>query len=75
MQFETITRVISAGAIALAATILGLCAVVDSRIPTAPVGAPAPVVLQEDDPGWDCRTMGNRDCERRHHVPAQWRAV
>lgn len=22
----------------------------------------APVVLQEDDPGWDCRTMGDRVC-------------
>jgi len=25
---------------------------------------PAPVrqTVQEDDPGWDCRTMGNRRC-------------
>lgn len=30
--------------------------------PTAqPVTLPAPV-LQEDDPGWNCRTMGNRTC-------------
>lgn len=25
-----------------------------------------PRVVEEDDPGWDCRTMGNRDCGGGH---------
>ena len=26
------------------------------------VGCGSKAPLQEDDPGWDCRTMGNRIC-------------
>jgi hypothetical protein len=29
---------------------------------TAPAAAPAPVVCQEDEPCWDCTTMGNKIC-------------
>jgi hypothetical protein len=28
----------------------------------APSTPPTPAVVQEDDPGWDCHTMGNRIC-------------
>lgn len=31
--------------------------------PASPRVAPATTIpLQEDDPGWDCHTMGNRVC-------------
>lgn len=35
-----------------------------------------PKVLQEDDPGWDCRTMGNRICGLKWYDPSEidaWR--
>lgn len=35
---------------------------------TAP--APAPSVIQEDDPRWDCRTMGNHVCGTTTTAPA-----
>lgn len=51
------------------ATLIGLFVGVALMIVLAPAPepvrldlGPAPVVLQEDDPGWDCRTMGNRVC-------------
>lgn len=32
-------------------------------VPTSFYAAPAPAdVIHEDDPRWDCRTMGNREC-------------
>jgi len=30
------------------------------EVQPAPAESPAPI--QEDDPGWDCRTMGNLSC-------------
>lgn len=29
----------------------------------SPAPAPAPAPLEEDQPGWDCATMGNRSCD------------
>lgn len=39
-----------------------------------PVGVRAPV-LQEDDPGWDCRTMGNRVCGHPRPSWVHWKYV
>ncbi len=50
-------------ALALGLAILVGCAVAPDPAPVAPTTtAPAPVALQEDDPGWDCQTMGNEQC-------------
>ena len=32
------------------------------QTPVPPHGEPAPPVCQEDEPCWDCKTMGNRIC-------------
>ena len=37
----------------------GHCVLVDLPTPEPVVEAP---VVQEDDPAWDCRVMGNRSC-------------
>lgn len=51
-------------AFALGLAILVGCAVApDPVAPTPVTTAPAPAAaIQEDDPGWDCQTMGNRQC-------------
>lgn len=40
----------------------GLMLLLAPSVEPVPGVAPAVVQLQEDDPGWDCRTMGNRMC-------------
>lgn len=53
----TVPRLIAAYAAGIAAaTLIG--------IPAAGHSAPAPAMpqIEEDDPRWDCRTMGNRVC-------------
>jgi hypothetical protein len=49
---DMIRKLLAGGLIALLAT-TAACA---TNAPTAPK------TLQEDDPGWDCHTMGNRIC-------------
>jgi hypothetical protein len=49
-----------AGMAAVAAA-LGIMACA-APAPEAPKAAPVANVIQEDEPGWDCWTMGNRTC-------------
>jgi len=37
--------------------------------------APAEQVIEEDDPGWDCRVHGNRQCGPAQTVPVPTPAV
>lgn len=54
----TITRVTFAAGVVFGAA-LGLPS--GAMLVASAQAQPAPVI-QEDDPGWDCRTMGRRDC-------------
>lgn len=33
-----------------------------ATLPTIPAATAAAAPIEEDDPGWDCATMGNRQC-------------
>lgn len=37
--------------------------------PPPPVALPTVEVIHEDDPRWDCHTMGNRTCGLGHYHP------
>lgn len=46
------------------AYLLGGCELLSLPVPHGVREAPGsePMVMQEDDPGWDCAIMGNRQC-------------
>jgi hypothetical protein len=57
--------VIARAAWALAVTLAVLLgAGMGALMDTPDVPVPAPVVLHEDDPGWNCSTSGNGLCDR-----------
>ena len=44
--------------------VIASCLTIAVLGPCEPQRQPSPVVIQEDDAGWDCATMGNRICGR-----------
>lgn len=51
--------------VVLALPVIGMLGIAFNSYENGPEPKP-PVVIHEDSPGWDCRTMGNRSC-----VPAE----
>lgn len=43
----------------LAALVIAVAPATDTPVPAPPATVSEPL---EDEPGWDCRTMGNRRC-------------
>lgn len=60
MGKQTAISVVGGFTAGIAGMLLIACTVAPTPVP---VPAPSPTtVIQEDDPNWDCRTMGNQIC-------------